>query len=193
MSIRPTLPVLALVGAFAGAASAQAVSNVSLVNVLALDGAMQDLSAGSAVERRVGFFSDLYYDANRKEWWGLSDRGPGGGTLPYQTRVQRFTLDIGANGQIGNFAIAQTVLFKQNGAAMNGLAPNPASQLGRAFDPEGFVVNPLTGNFLVSDEYGPSLHEFDRQGNFVRAFATPANLVPRSAANVSNHADDGGN
>jgi hypothetical protein len=193
MSIRPHLLAAAALVALAGTASAQTVSNVSFVNGLALDGAMQDLSTGSAFDRRVGFFSDLYYDKHRNEWWGLSDRGPGGGTLPYETRVQRFTIDIGANGQISNFAVAQTVLFKQNGAAMNGLAPNPKSQLGRSFDPEGFVVNPLTGHFLVSDEYGPSLYEFDRQGNFVRAFATPGNLVPRSAADVPNHADDAGN
>ena len=43
---------------------------------------------------RFGFFSDLYYDPIRDEWWALSDRGPGGGVLDYATRVQRFTLDV---------------------------------------------------------------------------------------------------
>ena len=43
---------------------------------------------------RFGFFSDIYYDPVRDEWWALSDRGPGGGVLDYATRVQRFTLDV---------------------------------------------------------------------------------------------------
>jgi hypothetical protein len=175
------------------AASAQNVSNVSFVNGLALDGAATDLSSGSAFDRRIGYFSDLYYDPNRKEWWGLSDRGPGGGTLNYETRVQRFTLDVGTNGQISNFRVAQTVKFSSAGVALNGIAPNPTNVLGRSFDPEGFVINPKSGNFLVSDEYGPSLYEFDRSGNLVRTFTTPANLIPRNAGNVPNFADDTGN
>ena len=38
------------------------------------------------------------------------------------------------------------------------------------------------GNFLVSDEYGPSLMEFDRSGKLVKAYTVPANLVPRVGA-----------
>lgn len=172
----------------AGGASAQTVGPVNFVNGLAIDGALADLSTGSPFDRRVGFFSDLYYDPNRNEWWGLSDRGPGGGTLPYETRVQRFTLDVAANGAISNFAVAQTVLFKDQGVALNGLAPSPANTLGRSFDPEGFVVLPKSGNFLVSDEYGPALREFDRAGNLIRNYTLPDNLVPRAGANVDYNA-----
>jgi hypothetical protein len=43
------------------------------------------------------------------------------------------------------------------------------------------VIDPCTGNFLVSDEYGPSLYEFNRRGIFVGAFETPPELVPRPA------------
>jgi len=161
-------------------AGAQTVGPVSFVNGLALSGASTDLSSGSDFDRRLGFFSDLYYDPNRNEWWGLSDRGPGGGTLSYETRVQRFTIDFNpTTGAISNFNIAQTIKFTNGGAAMNGLAPNPAGTLGNSLDPEGFVVNPRTGNLLVSDEYGPTLAEFDRNGQLVRRFVTPANLVPR--------------
>jgi hypothetical protein len=178
MTVRPlTLALLALLG---GTASAQTVSNLSFVNGFAIDGALTDLSSGSGFERRVGFFSDITYDANRNEWWGLSDRGPGGGTLPYETRLQRFTIDINpSTGAVSNFAIAQTIKFTDSGAAMNGLAPNPAGVLGRSLDPEGFVVNPVSGNFLVSDEYGPSLLEFGRDGQLLRRFTVPDNLLPK--------------
>jgi hypothetical protein len=175
-------------------ALAQTVSDASFVNGLVLDGGLLDKSIGSNVERRVGFFSDLYYDASRNAWWGLSDRGPGGGTLPYETRLQRFTLDVNpSTGAISNFAVAQTIKFSNTGAAMNGLAPNPGNVLGNSLDPEGFVINPRNGNFLVSDEYGPSVVEFDRSGSLVRRYTTPTNVVPRSAANVPNFASDAGN
>jgi hypothetical protein len=159
----------------------------SFVNGLALSGSALDVSGSNSVnDGRIGYFSDLYYDTNRNEWWGLSDRGPGGGTLSYETRVQRFTLDVNANtGAISNFNVVQTVKFNAGGVAMNGLAPSSNSSLGNAFDPEGFVVNPKNGNFLVSDEYGPSLKEFDRSGNLVKSYTTPTNLIPKVGATAN--------
>ena len=189
----PFLPTLLAIAAFAGTASAQTVSGASFVNGLALSAGTLDLSSGTDVERRLGFFSDIVYDRQRNQWWGLSDRGPGGGTLSYETRVQRFTLDVDASGAISNFQVTKTVKFNRAGSPMNGLAPSPTDKLGNAFDPEGIVVNPTNGHLLVSDEYGPSLYEFDRKGNFVRAFTTPANVVPRSAGGTPNYADDTGN
>ena len=184
-----TAATLALIGTAAHATP-------SFVNGLALDGAMLDLSGGSSANNgRVGYFSDIYYDTNRQQWWGLSDRGPGGGTISYDTRAQRFTLDVNqTTGAISNFKIVETVVFKSNGLGLNGLAPNPSSTLGLAFDPEGFVVNPRTGTLLVSDEYGPSVREFSRSGALLRTYNTPANLVPRNAASgVANFANDTGN
>ena len=117
-----------------------------------------------------------------------------GGTLNYDTRVQRFTIDINPNtGAISNFQIADTIKFTNNGAPLNGIAPSPTKVLGNSVDPEGIVVSPTTGHFLVSDEYGPSVREFDRGGKLVKTFTTPANLIPRDATNVPNFADDTGN
>ena len=169
-------------------------SDAKFQNTLLLAGSALDLSSGSVADRRLGYFSDIYYDASRRQWWGLSDRGPGGGVLPYDTRVQRFEVDISATGAISNFRVVQTIKFMRGTAPFNGIAPNPTSTLGNAFDPEGIVINPRNGNLFVSDEYGPSLYEFDRTGQFVRAFTTPAGLVPRNAAtNVANFAADTGN
>jgi hypothetical protein len=163
-------------------------------NGLALSGGALDLSSGTETERRMGYFSDIFYDPTRRQWWGLPDRGPGGGVLQYETRVQRFEVDISATGAISNFRVVQTVKFMQGTQPFNGLAPNPTNVLGRAFDPEGIVINPKNGNLLVSDEYGPSLYEFDRNGQFIRAFTTPAGLIPRNATTgVPNFAADTGN
>ena len=175
--------------------AAQTVSNAQFVNGLTVSASTLDLSSGSAFDRRVGMFSGLFYDPLRGEWWGVSDRGPGGGTLPYETRVQRFTLDVDrATGRISNFQIQATVKFTSQGTALNGLAPNPKNTLGRSFDPEGIVINPLNGNILVSDEYGPSVVEFNRSGVEVRRFTPPANVIPRNGiSNAPNFADDVGN
>lgn len=176
---------LAAMVALAGPVAAQSLTNVTFVNGITIAGSSSDLSGLSGVDSRVGFFSDLYYDANRNEWWGVSDRGPGGGTLDYATRIQRFTIDINATtGAISNFQVQQTLLFSNAGTALNGKAPNPSGTLGNAFDPEGVVVNPRNGNLLVSDEYGPSLYEFDRSGTLVRTYTTPSNLLPRVGSTV---------
>jgi hypothetical protein len=164
------------------------------VNGIAIPGGTGDSFGTSVNDGRLGFFSDVYYDQARNEWWALSDRGPGGGTLSYDTRVQRFTLDVNpTTGAISNFAIAETVKFTNNGVPLNGMAPSPTNVLGRAFDPEGLVVSATTGHLFVSDEYGPSVYEFDRNGALVRSFTTPANVIPRNASNVPNFADDTGN
>jgi hypothetical protein len=167
------------------------------VNGLALDGGALDVSGGTdANDGRLGYFSDLWYDAKRKHWWALSDRGPGGGVLNYATRVQRFKLDVDpATGRVGGFKVLQTIIFRDEaGNPLDGIAPSPTNVLGGAFDPEGFVIHPKTGRFYVSDEYGPSLYEFSREGIRVRTFATPANVVPRNAATLMpNFAADTGN
>ncbi len=190
MRIKP-IPALLLGLVFSGTAQAAPV----FINGLALPGASGDLFGSSVNNGRLGYFSDLYYDPKRNEWWGLSDRGPGGGTISYETRVQRFTLGVDMNtGAISNFQVAQTVKFSNGGNALNGLAPSPGNVLGNAFDSEGFVINPNNGNFLVSDEYGPSLKEFNRDGQRVRTFTTPSNIVPRNAeTGTPNYANDTGN
>ncbi len=184
--------------------SAQAFGDPVFVNGLRLRGSRVDATGQpGANEGRLGFFSDLYYDPVREEWWALSDRGPGGGVLAYETRVQQIELDVNYwSGRISHFGVVKTVKFTDpygllsppmapvaRRRALNGLNPLAlnldASELGRSLDPEGFVVDPRTGHFLVSDEYGPSIYEFDRMGRLVFVFETPENLIPRLADNVT--------
>jgi hypothetical protein len=192
MKLRRTLLTLAAAALAATAAHAAP----AFVNGLVIDGAQLDASGGASVnDGRLGYFSDLYYDRARDEWWALSDRGPGGGTLRYETRVHRFKLDVDpASGAISNFQVMQTLILRKGGAALDGFAPAPGAPLELAFDPEGVVVHPLTGHLLVSDEYGPSLLEINRAGRLVRRYDTPVNLLPRDGASGAvNHASDAGN
>ncbi|HZO37681.1 MAG TPA: esterase-like activity of phytase family protein [Methylomirabilota bacterium] len=161
---------------------------------------------------RLGFFSDIYYDPNRDEWWAVSDRGPGGGVLDYATRVQRFTLDVDpVTGRISNFRVKETIKFTDpkgllsaptnpgvaSPKALNGLNPGvlngAVGTLGRSFDPEGLAIHPRTGHLIVADEYGPSVYEFSRKGKLLRVFQTPGNLIPKVNGTVNYVADrDGG-
>lgn len=192
MKLTRPLLLTALAASLAGAAHAAP----TFAGALVIEGTRLDASGGTAVnDGRLGFFSDLYYDAQRDEWWALSDRGPGGGTLRYDTRIHRFKIDVDADsGAISNFQILRTIVFRQGGSTLDGFAPEIAGPLGTAFDPEGVVVNPRTGHLLVSDEYGPSLLEINGAGQVVRRYPTPANLLPRNATSgVVNHANDEGN
>lgn len=185
----------------------------TFVNGLLIKGStLDDTRQPGANAGRLGFFSDIYYDPARDEWWGLSDRGPGGGVLDYSTRLNRFSLNVHpVTGRISGFRIKDTIQFSDPDGllaaptsptvgeprALNGLNPgvlngNPAL-LGRSFDPEGLVINPRNGNLIVSDEYGPSIYEFNRHGRLLRVFETPANLVPKVGGAVNYVADrDGG-
>ena len=190
----------ALLSALAQGAWAQP----TFVNGLVIPGDSLDATEQPGANAgRLGMFSDIYYDPAREEWWALSDRGPGGGLIDYATRLQRFTLRVDAvTGAISRFRIKETVIFRDpqglltpptaavsKPRALNGLNPlllnNDVSVLGRSFDPEGLVVDPRTGHFLVADEYGPSVYEFDRQGRLLHLFVTPVELVPKKDATVN--------
>ena len=192
--MRQFLSLLTAGAVAVSAAQAQTVTNVSFVNGITVAANTLDLTTGSTVDRRFGMFSGLFYDPIRGDWWAIGDRGPGGGTLSYDTRISRFTIDVNrATGAISNFQVQQTIKLSNAGGTLNGLAPNPITSVGRSFDPEGVVINPVNGNILIADEYGPSIVEFNRAGVEVRRFTVPANLVPRNAAGTPNFASDAGN
>ncbi|WP_427161436.1 esterase-like activity of phytase family protein [Aliinostoc sp. HNIBRCY26] len=172
-------------------------SAVSLVNSLTIPGDSVDLVSpgvnSANVNRLAGFISDLYYDRHNNVYYGLPDRGPGGGVISYNTRVQKFSLDVDPNsGAISNFQLLDTILFTKNGENFNGLNPRllngDASVLGLSFDPEGFAVAP-NENFYVSDEYGPSVYEFSPNGTFIRAFNSPSNIIAKQSDSTLNYVD----
>ncbi len=177
----------------------------AFVNGVVIAGETLDKSGvAGANQGRFGNFSDLYFDPHRNDWWALSDRGPGGGVIDYSTRVQRLKIKLNRHtGAIERVRIKETIRFTDPDglltapdnpavgapSALNGLNPlllnGDSAVLGRSFDPEGIVVDPRSGNLIVSDEYGPSVYVFDRRGRLLKPFETPANLVPRIADGVT--------
>ncbi len=183
---------------FAVAANAASLKSVLIIPGTALDKTPANGAPASASLNRLGGFgSDIYYDRFANVFYAVTDRGPGGGTIRFATRVQKFTLDIDpVSGAVSNFNLIATIPFTiPAGKTVNGIAgpgafdgidPRLSSpsggipNLGFSFDPEGFVVAP-NGHFYLSDEYGPSIYEFMPDGVFVRSFRPPANIVPHDS------------
>ncbi len=150
-----------------------------------------------ANDGRFGFFSDIYYDPTLNQWWALSDRGPGGGLIASNTRLSLFKVNVHPiTGEISEFRVIKTIKFTDPNHLLVGLDThlsglNPldlngsASVLGHSFDPEGLVIDPNTGDFIVADEYGPSVYVFDREGRLQTIFDVPANLVPFVGSTVN--------
>ena len=167
-----------------------------LAGTLVVPGAATDLfpaaQPGPNTNRLGGFFSDLSFDRLTGDYYGLADRGPGGGTIAYDTRVQRFKLDVDpVTGAIGGFVLARTIVFTDaDGRAFNAMDParlnGAPGVLGLSLDPEGFAIG-RGGTFFVADEYGPAVLEFDRDGRLLRRLPTPANLIPREPGGAVNH------
>jgi len=171
-------------------------SAITFVNVITVAGDATDLSGLPAGPNntRLSFGSDLIWDQTTNTFIGMSDRGPGGGLIDYAPRIQSFKLDINPlSGAASNFNLVSTTVFSQkNGGNFTGLNPLLATGnkglLGASLDPEGLTVLP-NGNYLVADEYGPSVIEFDITGKQVRSFAVPANMVPKETGGTINYVD----
>lgn len=190
--IRTALTTLLLACAMPAMAAPPSAARWSLTNVVETPATTRDavrLPPGTPDQanlNRFGFYSDLSYNRRDGYWYALSDRGPGGGVIDYATRLQRLRIPYDRrSGRIGQPVVDKTILFHTaRGESFNGLNPQllngDVSKLGLSFDPEGLAIG-RNGHFFIADEYGPSVYEFSPNGRFLRAFATPANLLPRNA------------
>lgn len=119
---------------------------------------------------RLGGVSSLRWDGT--ELLALSDRGQGDGTVPHQPRFHRFGLKV--DGKTLDLAFLKTVPFREaDGRPFSGLIVTTSPRL----DPEGLALAP-DGTLWVSDEYGPGVLNFRRDGRLVRRLAPPEAFLP---------------
>ncbi len=120
-----------------------------------------------------GFGSDLTYTGHDNVFLAAPDRGPFDGLtdVPYLDRFYflHITTDLGAPFPNIRTQLLETRFFKDYG---NQNFVGAAGDFEERLDPEGIRVGP-NGNFYISDEYGPYIFEFNRQGHLVRRLEVP--------------------
>jgi hypothetical protein len=121
-----------------------------------------------------GFGSDITYTGHDDVFIAAPDRGPFDGLTdkPYLDRFYflHLSTDIGAPFPNIRTTLLDTRFFKnENGENFVGAAGSFDSRL----DPEGIRVGP-NGTFYISDEYGPYVLEFNRQGHLIRRVEVPS-------------------
>ena len=124
-----------------------------------------------------GFGSDLTYTGHDNVFIAAPDRGPFDGLtdVPYLDRFYflHITTDVGAPFPNIRTVLLDTRFFNdQGGESFVGAAGSFSDRL----DPEGIRVAP-DGTFYVSDEYGPYIFQFNRQGHLVRRLELPSRFA----------------
>ncbi|MFO0903323.1 MAG: esterase-like activity of phytase family protein [Pirellulales bacterium] len=161
--------------------------DIELLGVAELPGTARDLSGlQGEVETGVpvnllGGFSGLEYTGTGDRYLVLTDRGPADGAATYPCRVQ--TIELPVPDRVARRSVprllATTLLRDEQGATLSGRAAliNPAApQQSLRFDPEA-LRRSSSGTWWISDEYGPSISEFDAHGTRLRKLTTPAHFL----------------
>lgn len=124
-----------------------------------------------------GFGSDVTYTGHDNVFVAAPDRGPFDGLtdVPYLDRFHflHITTDVGAPfPNIQTLLLDTRFLRDETGEIFVGAAGSFADR----FDPEGIRVSPH-GTFYLSDEYGPYIFEFNRQGHLMRRLSVPSKFA----------------
>jgi len=121
-----------------------------------------------------GFGSDITYTGHDDVFIAAPDRGPFDG-LTDEPYIDRFyflhiTTDVDAPFPNISTTLLDTRFFRDKGGRN---FVGAAGDFNARLDPEGIRVGP-NGTFYVSDEYGPYVFEFNRQGQLVRRLEVPS-------------------
>jgi hypothetical protein len=154
--------------------------------------------ASNCIDNRTlgAFGSCLAYTGHDNVFVAVNDRGPFDGrtNVPYDDRIQFFLFELNTSAAFPNITtslLATRFLRNEAGTRFVGSSSafdlvDPLATL--RLDPEGVRIS-REGTCFISDEYGPYLFEFDRQGNILRRLAIPAKFL---IANPSGAVDSSG-
>src|SRR5262245_24902387 len=122
-----------------------------------------------------GLGSDLTYTGHDNVFIAAPDRGPFDGLtdVPFLDRVHFLHITTNLATKQVSTVLLDTRFLKNE---LDQTFVGAAGAFNLRLDPEGIRVSP-TGTFYVSDEYGPYVFEFDRQGHLLRRFDLPSTFA----------------
>ncbi len=136
------------------------------------------LEDGSPANRLGGYGSGIAWLGQGTRYAMISDRGPGDGATAYRCRFHLFDIAVDEqSAPVVKVMLRETVLLThRSGQPLVGASTafaSARSAKGLRFDPEAIRASGR-GSFFVSDEYGPSILEFDARGQQIGELPIPA-------------------
>ncbi len=127
------------------------------------------LEDGSPANRLGSYGSGIAWLGKGVRYAMIPDRGPADGATSYRCRFHLFDIAVDEQSTpVVKATLAETVLLThRSGQPLIGSSAAFAaakSAQGLRFDPEAIRTDGR-GSFFMSDEYGPSVFEFDAKGN----------------------------
>lgn len=166
-----------------------------LIGQTAIPGTATDLSQlagqledGSPANRLGSYGSGIAWLGKGTRYAMIPDRGPADGATSYRCRFHLFDIVIDEQSTpTVKATLRETVLLThRSGQPLIGSSAafaNGGSAHGLRFDPEAIRASGRDSYFL-SDEYGPSIYEFDARGKQIGELAIPARYgISKPAAN----------
>jgi len=156
--------------------------NADLIAVGSLSGTAKDATS-EAIEleegtptNQIGGFSAIEYAGQDNLFWVLADRGPADGAASYPCRTHLISLEPNLETKTITPKVIKSVFLKdRSGETLLGAltsVPKERHERGYALDPEGIRLLP-DGDFLISDEYGPGIDRFSRDGLRKQTYTLP--------------------
>jgi len=139
-----------------------------------LSGLKDNLPDGTPHNRLGAMGSGIAWTGDGNRYVMIADRGPKDGAVPFRCRFHVFDIPVKAGEAIKPRLLSTTLLTGPAGKPYIGLASafGEGAKDGLRLDPEG-VRMARNGNLFVSDEYGPFVIEFDRDGKQIRLLKVP--------------------
>ncbi len=185
MPVRVVLPALVagLLLSSARAAEIELIGKVSIPGTARDRSGLKDTLKDGTPHNRLGSFgSAIAYTGVGNRYLLVSDRGPGDGARRWFCRFHTFEIVVDAKAKtVSPTLLSTTLLRNEEGDNLVGLATEfdrTNSPAGLRFDPEGMRVGRM-GTVFLSDEYGPFLWEFSRDGKRLKVFDVPKKFLIR--------------
>lgn len=149
-------------------------------------GLKDKLEDGSEHDRLGGLGSGIAWSGTGDRYFMISDRGAGDGAVNYRCRFHEVAVRIDPTqpNPVAWELLTTTLLWGPERTSLVGRStaiPDGVPGRARRFDPEAIR---LTGEnrILASDEYGPSLVEFDLNGAWIHDWTLPNEFLVRRPA-----------